>query len=241
MAYLKLLLFMSACLLAPAARALERKNFRFWAGDIPPYCYLDSEQQVQGTVLKVFQTLVDRLGFTQKVEVLPWKRVLIEAQKDLPIFFIPVARTPEREKIFSWIGPMLDESFVVFTLKDRVKDARDLEQIRRLHVCTLRGSATEEISRHHRLPHVEMVGSNDTCARLLKAGRVDAWLAAKRGGIASFDLVGFDATELSVAMVLADWPLYLAASKSIPEDELERWRAELRKMKADGSFERLLH
>jgi polar amino acid transport system substrate-binding protein len=215
-------------------------QYRFWAGEIPPYSYRDRNQQPDGDLLRIFQTLVERMGYKTKVEILPWKRVLMEARKDPPTLFIPLARSPDREKLYQWIEPLLLESFGIFRLRRREPDPQDTEGIPSPRLCILRGSATEELARRHQLGHLVLVSTNDTCARLLKSGRVDGWLAAKRAAFASFALVGYDPKDLSMEVRLEQWPLYLAASKGTPDTEVQRWKSELQKMKSDGTFERLL-
>ncbi|HET9238594.1 MAG TPA: transporter substrate-binding domain-containing protein [Oligoflexus sp.] len=215
-------------------------RYRFWAGDIPPYSFVDAGQKSQGSLYQIFQTLVTRMGYDSKVEIVPWKRVLMETQKNSPILFIPAARSPDREKLYQWIEPLMIESFGIFTLPGREQDMQNKERVREARICTLRGSATEELVKRHQLSRLEVVATNDTCARLLKAGRVEAWLAARRAAFASYAQVGYDPAELRAGLVLEEWPLYLAASKAVPEADLQRWKQEIQKMKSDGTMERLL-
>lgn len=238
MAYLKhsILFFL---LLAGPSQA-KNNPLRFWAGEIPPYAYVDAAQKSQGDLYHVFQTLVTRLGYDARVEIIPWKRVLMETQKAVPILFIPAARSPEREKLYQWVEPLMLESFGIFTMPTREREMQDKERIREVRVCTLRGSATEELARRHKLLYLELVATNDTCARLLKAGRVDAWLAARRAAFASFRQVGYDQAQLRSGVELEQWPLYLAASKAVPEAEILRWKNEIVKMRSDGTLTRLL-
>jgi polar amino acid transport system substrate-binding protein len=238
MAYLKWM--MLSLLLLTGTSPANDKPYRFWAGDIPPYSFVDAGQHAQGSLYQIFQTLVTRMGYDSKVEIVPWKRVLMDTQKGLPILFIPAARSPEREKLYQWIEPLMIEIFGIFTLPSRERDMQIKGSIQKARVCTLRGSATEELARRHQLFRLELVASNDTCARLLKAGRVDAWLAARRAAFASYAQVGYDPAELRSGLVLEEWPLYLAASKAVPEADLLRWKKEILKMKSDGTVERLL-
>lgn len=238
MAYLRLMIL---ALLFPTGTSLaEKKPYRFWAGDIPPYSFVDAGQKSQGSLYHIFQTLVTRMGYDSRVEIVPWKRVLMETQRNSPILFIPAARSPDREKLYQWIEPLMIEVFGIFTLPSQEQAMQIKGRIQKARVCTLRGSATEELVRRHQLSRVELVASNDTCARLLKAGRVDAWLAAKRAAYASYQQVGLDPAELRSGLVLEEWPLYLAASKAVPEADLLRWKKELLKMKNDGTVDRLL-
>jgi polar amino acid transport system substrate-binding protein len=238
MVYLKWM--MLAFLFLTGTSPAKDKPYRFWAGDIPPYAFVDAGQKSQGSLYHIFQTLVTRMGYESRVEIVPWKRVLMETQKSEPIIFIPAARSPDRENLYRWIEPLIIENFGVFALPARERDMLIKERIQEARVCTLRGSATEELAKRHQLLRLELVATNDTCARLLKAGRVDAWLAAKRAAFASYAHVGFDPAELRSGLVLEEWPLYLAASKAVSEADVLRWKKELLKMKNDGTLERLL-
>ncbi len=218
----------------------QSKSYRFWAGDIPPYSFVDETRRSQGDLYEVFRVLVKRMGYADTVEIIPWKRVLMETQKPLPILFIPAARSPERENLYHWIEPLIIESFGIFSLPERERETQDRELIKPMRTCTLRGSATEELARRHELRNLVLVATNDTCARLLKAGRVDTWLAAKRAAMASFAQVGYDLKYLAVGIQLEQWPLYLAASKALSDAEVQRWRSEVQKMKRDGSFDQIV-
>jgi len=238
MAYLKWMIVV--LLLLAGTSSAKDQAYRFWAGDIPPYSFVDATQKAQGSLYQIFQKLVTRMGYDTSVEIVPWKRVLMETQKSSPILCIPAGRSPDRENLYQWIEPLMIESFGIFTVPDREREMQVKGRIREVQICTLRGSATEELARRHQLLRLESVATNDTCARLLKAGRVDAWLAARRAAFASFIQVGYDPAELRAGPVLEERPLYLAASKAVPEADIRRWRKALLKMKTDGTVEKLL-
>ncbi|WP_176736753.1 substrate-binding periplasmic protein [Oligoflexus tunisiensis] len=224
--------------LARASQA-QTHPYHFWAGEIPPYSYLDEKQEALGSLYRIFQALVERMGYKTKVEVVPWKRVLIGTRKDLPIFFIPVARTPEREHIYQWIEPLLIDQFVIYSLQNHMAAVQDKERIKSLRICLLRGSAAEELAKKHGVTRMEPVTNAHSCARLLNANRVDGWLTARSVAETAYVRAGYDLKDLHAGVQLELWPLYLAASKGVPEGEVLKWRSALQKMKRDGTFDRL--
>jgi polar amino acid transport system substrate-binding protein len=231
-------IFIMAFFLAGVSQA-QTNPYMFWAGEIPPYSYLGPKQEARGDLYRIFQALVERMGYKAKVEVVPWKRVLIGTTKNLPILFIPVARTPERENIYQWVEPLQVDEFVIFALKGQQRAVQDKEKIKSMRICVLRGSAAEELSRKHGVTRLEPVTNASSCARLLQAQRVEGWLTARSVAEAAFVNAGYDLKDLHTAVQLELWPLYLAASKAVPEEEVLKWRTAVQRMKRDGSFETL--
>ena len=85
---------------------------------------------------------------------------------------------------------------------------------------------------HFRLPPAN--------ARKLRAGRIAAWLVARRVAPFVAYRVDLNPQDLHFGAVLRVNHLYLAGSLSMSDEEVERWRAALAAMKQDGTYERIL-
>lgn len=71
--------------------------------EFPPYSYV-SNGKLTGTATAVVRRALDRLGAQPAIEVHSWPRALEMARRRPNTLLYQVARTPEREAEFKWVG-----------------------------------------------------------------------------------------------------------------------------------------
>lgn len=68
----------------------------------PIYTYPDAEDQVQGADVEILQAVAQRVGCELRFRQLPWKRILLELEKDTLDVTSSASRTVEREAFASF-------------------------------------------------------------------------------------------------------------------------------------------
>jgi len=212
------------------------------AGELPPYCF--SEGGVAGGVITaIVQELNRRLGFAADVTFLPWLRAIKSASTSvdkMPRLIMPLTRTPAREPQFKWVVSVVtDHARMVSLKKPTTKPIDTLAAAKALRIGVLSGSPLEAELRAANFSRLETTPDVATNARLLKAGRIDAWYVPEMVARYAYKLSGYDPAELEMGGSLSVMDLYLAASLHTPDTMIVSLRNEFAAMKADGTYERI--
>src|SRR5262249_34030581 len=115
-------------------------------------------------------------------------------------------------------------------------DVSDLTKVRDRPVGVLASSGAEALARGLGFSKVSPQREEWMNAKRIKERRIDAWIApramvihAVREGRGNLDVLHF-------GQVIRTSPIYLAASKSLPEAEARKWQAAFAAMQSDGTM-----
>ena len=107
-----------------------------------PYNFV-KDARLQGIVLNIANELASRLDLDLQVEVVPWTRALLVAKNEPSIMAFSVARIPERERNYYWIGPVASNEEWLFKLKSRSDiTIKSLDDVSHYLVGDVAGSAS---------------------------------------------------------------------------------------------------
>ncbi len=103
-----------------------------WIGqDYFPYSYMENNQR-EGMAVEVVAAILKKMESTKTtkdIEIKAFSRSFIRKNNDQNTVFFPLAKLPEREKYFKWIGPIAMDEPVLFAKKSKnitINGATDL-------------------------------------------------------------------------------------------------------------------
>jgi polar amino acid transport system substrate-binding protein len=101
-----------------------RRVVRLVAEPFPPLQYTDASGEVRGAVLTTIKAAVAAASMVpppdlRQVEFMPLRRVLQSAASRPDVIALSVARTPQREPHFQWIGPVSPYELWLYRHKSR--------------------------------------------------------------------------------------------------------------------------
>ncbi|GGX85375.1 substrate-binding periplasmic protein [Pseudoduganella dura] len=174
-----------ACVCAGAVTpvvAQTPQTIRFAAEEWPPFVSDDlPDDGLSGAMLR---TVLDRLGYTARIDYFPWKRAMELGLKDSRYAgFLAVWRTPERETLCHFSAPVGNTLTVLVYLKDKPVRAAQVADLRGVRIGTVGGFANgdefDALARQGRLD-VEEAVNDETNLRKLLARRFPAILMERR-------------------------------------------------------------
>lgn len=112
-----------------------------------PPASMQQEGKIIGHETEKVVEMLKRTGISYKLDILPWKRGFTMAQRDANTCIYSTTRTPEREKLFKWIGPTYEADWSLVGRTDRQLNLRTLEDARPLRIGTYNGDARDEYLR----------------------------------------------------------------------------------------------
>lgn len=91
---------------AGIARAQEpAQALRLYTEEYPPITFA-REGRADGLATAVVREIMRRLGGETPIEVVPWARGYLYATRDANVGLFVTTRTPAREALFHWVGPV---------------------------------------------------------------------------------------------------------------------------------------
>lgn len=108
------------------------------------------QNNLTGINVELVRTLCQRVKLTCSIDLLPWRRAfeLVQHHKHSGVF--STTRSPDRETIFRWVGPIASDYGYVFRLKGRTEVNPDnLAQAKNFIVAVSRGDRLESYFEGH--------------------------------------------------------------------------------------------
>lgn len=213
------------------------------AADAAPRLYLTTESSAPSSMLdrgRVVGIATDKLraataraGVEAEFALLPWKRAYTAALQRPDACVYSTTRTPEREALFKWVGPLDTAHWVLMGRADRQLRLASLEQARALRIGTYHGDARDAYLRSRGF--VVDAAPNDLLnAHKLLQGRIDLWAASWREGSNVLAKHGW-AGRIVPVLAFRRIEVYLACNRAVSDALVLRLNAELGAMARDGT------
>jgi polar amino acid transport system substrate-binding protein len=224
-----------AATMAGRAGAVEQP-IRLVSDENAPFAYTSSAGLVVGISTEMALEATRRAGVPASIDLYPWARAYFRAQTVADTCVYPVARLPEREAQFQWVGPLNKNRWVLFARPDFAPAIADLADVRHYRVGGLLKDGPSLFLQGQGV-EVAQVGTNELNLNKLMAGRIDLWATGYVRGklIAAKARVG----ELKMAYVIKDVDHYLACNPKLPAAAIAALDAAILTMWQDGTARRI--
>jgi polar amino acid transport system substrate-binding protein len=224
-------------LAAPSPSRATPPPLRLLSEEFPPINY--SEQgQPRGLAVELVQEIQRRLGQQRAIELMPWARAFREAQAPQPTALFAMARTPGRERLFKWVGPIVTFYSALYAPAGGGLRFRQLAEAKLAdQVLVVRGWYTAEQLRSQGFANLFEVADPQQGVRMLLARRAPLFATERISMPATLAGMGLESEVLEIVYSFASSDGYIAFSRSTPDATVRAWQRELDAMKRDGSFQ----
>lgn len=211
----------------------------FMAYAAPPYSADDGSGKLVGPAVDLCVELAKAAGIDAKVELQPFARLITTLNEGNGIAVL-LGRTEERELKYTWIAQVYLDGLAFSTIKpnlpvDSLDMAKTLES-----VAVLSQAAPAAILQMNGLTNLYASNKDGLSAKMLEAGRVKAWFGPAGVMRWAWRSENLDPAVLQIGKTIAPASLWIAASKNIPDDTIQKMKARYEVMKADGSYDRII-
>lgn len=202
----------------------------------PPFNFTQ-EGQLTGVATQVVQEITRRLGIQDNIEVVPWARGYERLSSEANIVLFSTARTPERESLFHWVGPIYSFRLGFYARKADARHIGSLQAAKNIGaIASYRDDYREQILKSLGFTNLDSSNSLQSCVRKLMSGRVDLWFSDNIGVPKVASEAGIDPEEIEEVFTYIQSSSYIAISKQTPLTVVHQWQKTLDEMKADGTF-----
>lgn len=175
------------------------------------------------------------LGIEPDIRFVTFNRGLILTQTQPNQVFFSVTRSPERDATLKWAGPLVQNDIYVYKRKDSPFIILNLHDLRRLQsIGVPKGMSQDIYLTEQGLSNVMRSDTIANAIRALASKRVDAVAVGRLTFFGTVKELELDAAMFKETPVkLYDNPLYIAFSRNIPDQEIQRWQKALHKVKRE--------
>ncbi|MGM9513675.1 substrate-binding periplasmic protein [Roseateles sp. DB2] len=207
------------------------------------YAYME-QGQLRGNSVAFVEQSLRRAGLQPyQLMLVPWARAYDMALKEPDVLIYLLARTPEREPLFEWVGELLRLRYNLYGLKAREDlHLHSMSDARGLRVAVVRDDV-----RHQRLKALgftRLVVSSDIMETLrqLRRGQVDLVPMGARDLAENCRLMAMDCTQFRLLLPLPelDVSAYMAFSRGTSAAKIEALRKAYESLRREGQLQRLM-
>ena len=220
-AVLKILLCLAALLLpqpgfAQAASA-SAAPLTVLLEPVQPFSYPDANGKPAGYAVELMEEMLKRSALSHQTEFNSWARIYQRAISEPRTLVVSMARLPERESNFHWIGPTAARRVYLYRLKSRPEiQAPTLEAAKVYKIAVVREDAAERTLLAHGFELGKQLDrSPDHAAMLRKLFIQRDELIALNSSVAAavMEHLGYDFKQIEPQAKLSEASLYMGLSK----------------------------
>lgn len=214
--------------------------------DYPPFSY-EENGEIRGISTRVVKAALKEAGLDAEIEQLPFARAYTMTQEEANVFEYCVARTPEREPLFQWVGIVGPAEQVLFARKEQNVQIRDLHDVQNYVV----GTTIEDIVDQYLLSKTQEFdiqldrtsSSYETNMKKLLNGRVDLWGGNKFVGFQLAKDLGYSEQDIEVVYTFEELTshYYLVTGLKTSAELVEQLRAAFEVIHQNGgAYQKIL-
>lgn len=232
MRQLVLMMLAAALCLPGVARAA---NLQLLTEENPPGSFL-KDGQPAGAGVEMILEMARRAGMETPIQFLPWARAYAMAQEEPEVGLFSTTRTPERDPLFQWVGPIIRVNWTLYAKAGSTIAINSLEDAKQYAIGTYLDDAREQFLKQQGFPKLDSVTNNTANVVKLLNDRIDLWVANSIGMPLLAADAGVQPQDLAPVFVIKTADLYLAFSKGTSQATVDAFAKALADMRADGTF-----
>lgn len=191
----------------------------------------------KGLSVELVREIQQRLGQANPIEFMPWSRAYREAQGPEAVALFAMARTPAREKLFKWVGPIVTFYSSIYALNGNGVRLRSLDDAKQASaVLVVRDWYTSEQLTSQGFTNLLPVSDPVQGIKMLQAGRAPLFATERITMPQIMAQAGVPADAFEVVYSFASSEGYIAFSLATSDATVRAWQQQLDAMKQDGRF-----
>lgn len=231
--FIALLLIVAGC--SGAGSPVGDEQLRVLTEDYPPFNFADKDGVVTGQSTEIVQAIMNEVGIESEIELLTLAEALELAEKGPGVVLYSLNRTPEREELFKWVGPIGDYEQVFYARADSNFSYTELDDAKKAgKIAVYTGDAGAHYLQAQGFKNLVECESDVEALQKLADGEVDLWLGNRAGLNIVAARAGVNLAELiKVPAIIIHANLFIAFSKDVEDQVVQAWQETLDRLKEE--------
>ena len=221
---------------ATAAVANDEPHDVIVAAHYPPLV-IGPEMERDGYAIDILRIAANRAGRNISIQFLPFNRALLALEDRNDTIMPALFRVAQREEMFQWVASYESSDLNIMSVGSPINT---IEHARTLAAVALeRDSFADRFVRGFEFKNLVYQSSLESSARMLNAGRVDAWVQSGVNAASIWGELGLEQPLLS-SEPIASIPIYITAGLGFPSDAAVAYSDAIKSMINDGTVAEII-
>jgi len=190
------------------------------------------DDKIEGIAADIVREMFKRADIAYSMTLrFPWERIYQQALTTPNHGVFVMARQPDREKLFKWVGPLGPDDWVLLARPDSTLTLEHLSDARGLRIGAYKGDAIAQHLGKEGLKPITALRDQDNARKLLDGG-IDLWATGDPAGRYLARQVNI--TQLKTVLRFNGAQLYLALNVGVPDALVTKLQQALDRMREEG-------
>lgn len=196
------------------------------------------DENINGIATDIVREIFKRADITYSLTLrFPWERIYKLTLEKPGYGVFVMARLPDREKLFKWVGPIGPDDWIMLAKADSKITLETLNDARKYKIGAYKGDAIAETLAKQGLNPIVVLRDQDN-ARKLVNGQIDLWATGDPAGRYLARQEGVSGLKTVLRFNSAE--LYLALNKDVPDETVAKLQAALDQMRKEGRVDEIM-
>ncbi|MGH8349542.1 MAG: substrate-binding periplasmic protein [Pseudomonas sp.] len=196
------------------------------------------DENISGIATDIVREIFKRADITYSLTLrFPWERIYKLTLEKPGYGVFVMARLPDREKLFKWVGPIGPDDWIMLAKADSKITLETLNDARKYKIGAYKGDAIAETLTKQGLNPIVVLRDQDNAKKLVN-GQIDLWATGDPAGryLARQERVN----GLKTVLRFNSAELYLALNKDVPDETVAKLQAALDQMRKEGRVDEIM-
>jgi polar amino acid transport system substrate-binding protein len=189
----------------------------------------------------VVQEVARRAGHPADVKVVPWSDGYSQVQSNPDVCLFSMARTPERFKLFQWVGPINRGVYSLFGRAAFAGEVKRVDDLKPYRIGVVNDARATYLRQRGFDKLVALDRDEDILPMLVadpKQDGVDLWMTQNAGAADKARKAGINDLKLVFSGIMSQ-DYWLACNAQMPRETVKALQGALQEMRQDGALQKL--
>lgn len=217
----------------------DYKDYQIVTENYPPLSLM-IEDKVTGGSTEIIQEIMKRNNISIPISLKPWDIAYQEALKNPNTIIYSIDKSPAREGLFKWVGPIAQDTSYLYARIDSDITIKNLNDAKQYSICVYKDDTIQQYLDREGFKTLVLVENNKSMSRMLMTGQVQLWaigeLAVKRLAWQGDS----NPEQMKKVYKIRDNALYIGFYKDTPDKIVNQFQTALDSMKKDGTYQKII-
>jgi polar amino acid transport system substrate-binding protein len=221
--------------------ALQAQSLRIVTENFAPYNF-QVGNEAKGLSSEVVQAVLKQIELQASIEFYPWARAYETAQTEKNTLIYSIARIPEREALFHWVGAIAPYNSSLYKLKSNKSiQVNSIDDAKKYQVGVSLNDVTVAYLHRHHFTSLKTVSRDVLNIRLLAKNRIDLIAYEEASFVYALQEEGLDASLFERVYRLDEISdqLYMAFSLGSDAELVSAFKGGLEIIKMNGVYDKI--
>ena len=207
--------------------------------EFPPFSYTETTSaEIHGFLVDKVLEIMKRAGETPSLSSTSLARGLNATLSAENTCLFGLRRTPERENLYKWVGPLTTDTWILYARKEDQRVLKRFDDAKPFAIGSYRNAATG-LQLAEQGYHIVFVGEDEENPRLLINKRLDYWIVSELHGMYIAEQQGFG-KQIVPAIKYKNIELNMLCNLHMDQQRIDLFNKINKILDNDGTMDKIL-